>query len=312
MEGDEDSSACFTALASIANNEKERKERAKDKCRDIGKLWWEGVYNHKKDEGFKSKIRIYRETFSFMLNEIRDDTVMSPTNLKPFPTSPDRQLAMTLYRFATGCTHSTLSDLLGVSVSAANKFFNKVCRVLVTKLYDRFVFLTSADAEWEAEVCGFLGNYEFPCVGTWDGFHIYITSRVKNFFSFKKRYTMKNLGLVDCNKRFLYAAVGAAGSTHDARLLKELSIFHKILKGDVLPDRVISLGDFGYVPLVTVGDRALQKFSWLIKGYNENRRDKQQRYFNKRLCGVRVVTESASHYITYVLNRQILVNLNGN
>ena len=58
---------------------------------------------------------------------------------------------------------------------------------------------------------------------------------------------MKNLGLVGYNERFLYAAVGAPSSTHDARLLKESSVFHKILKGDVLPDRVISLGDFGYV-----------------------------------------------------------------
>ena len=74
---------------------------------------------------------------------------------------------------------------------------------------------------------------------------------------------MKNLGLVGYNERFLYAAVGAPGSTHDARLLKESSVFHKILKGDVLPDRVISLGDFGYVPLV--GDRAFPQFSWLIK-----------------------------------------------
>ena len=134
-------------MASVANNEKERKECAKDKCRDTGKLWWEDVYNHKKDKGFKSKIRTNRETFNFVLNEIHDDIVMSPTNLKPFPTPPDRQLAMTLYRFATGCTYSALSDLFGVSVSAANKFFNKVCRVLVAKLYDRFVYLPSADDE---------------------------------------------------------------------------------------------------------------------------------------------------------------------
>ena len=39
MEGDEDSSACVTAVASSANSEKERKERAKDKCRDTAKLW---------------------------------------------------------------------------------------------------------------------------------------------------------------------------------------------------------------------------------------------------------------------------------
>ena len=82
---------------------------------------------------------------------------------------------------------------------------------------------------------------------------------------------MINLGLVGYNKRFLYAAVGAPGSTHDARLLKQSPIFHKILKGDVLPDRVISLGDFGYVPLVTVGGSAFPQFSWLIKGHNEIR-----------------------------------------
>ena len=175
IEGDEDSSACVTAVASIANNEKEQKERAKDKCRDTGKLWWEDGYNHKKDEDFKSKIRINRETFNFVLNEIHDDIDMSPTNLEPFPTPPDRQLAITLYRFATGCTYSSLSDLFDVSVSAANKFFNKVYRVLVAKLYDRFAYLPSADVECEAEACGFLENYEFPCVGAWDGLHVYIS-----------------------------------------------------------------------------------------------------------------------------------------
>ena len=42
---------------------------------------------------------------------------------------------MTLYRFAAGCTYSTLPDLFGMSVSVANKFFNKKCRVLVAKVY---------------------------------------------------------------------------------------------------------------------------------------------------------------------------------
>ena len=89
MEEDEDSNASFTGVASIANNEKERKKRAQDKCRDTGKLWWEDVHNHWKDEDFKSKIRINREAFKFVLNKIHGDIFMSPTNLKPFPTPPD-------------------------------------------------------------------------------------------------------------------------------------------------------------------------------------------------------------------------------
>ena len=108
-----------------------------------------------------------------------------------------------------------------------------------------------------------------------------------------KRYTMTNLDLVGYDKRFLYTAEGAADSTHDARLLKESSIFHKILKGDVLPDTATGLGDFGYVTLVTVGGSAVPQFSWLMKEYDKNTRDKQQHYFNKRLCGSRVVTKNA-------------------
>ena len=47
------------------------------------------------------------------------------------------------------------------------------------------------------------------------------------------------------------------------------------------------------MPLITVGDSTFPQFSWLIKGYNGNTRDKQQRYFNKRLRGARVATENA-------------------
>ena len=50
---------------------------------------------------------------------------------------------------------------------------------------------------------------------------------------------MTNLGLIGYNKRFLYAAVGTSGSIHDARLLKESSIYSDIINGNVIPDRVV-------------------------------------------------------------------------
>ena len=96
---------------------------------------------------------------------------------------------------------------------------------------------------------------------------------------------MTNLGLIGYSKRFLYAAVVAPGSTHDARLLKESSIYSDIINGNVIPDRVVQLGDFGEIPLVTIGDSAFPQHVWLIKAYNENIRDNQKKYFNKRLCG---------------------------
>ena len=101
-------------------------------------------------------MRVNRTTFNFVRDGICEDIILTPTNLKPNPTSPDRQLALTIYRLATGCTYSTLPDLFGVSVSAASKFFNKICRLMVVSLYDRYVRLPTTDEEWQNEIGGFL------------------------------------------------------------------------------------------------------------------------------------------------------------
>ena len=85
---------------------------------------------------------------------------------------------------------------------------------------------------------------------------------------------MNKLALPSYNKRLLYAAVGALGSTHGARMLKESSFFDEVLSGRELPDRKINLGDFGDIPLVTIRDGAFPRFARLIKCYNENTRDR--------------------------------------
>ena len=35
------------------------------------------------------------------------------------------------------------------------------------------------DDEWEEELRGFIENYGFPCVGAWDGFHVYVSTHLK-------------------------------------------------------------------------------------------------------------------------------------
>ena len=95
---------------------------------------------------------------------------------------------------------------------------------------------------------GFIENYEFPCIGAWDGFHVYMSIELKLFYSFKKRYSMSNLRLVWCNKKFLYYGVGAPGSTHDSRMLRSTSLYEKIISGNIIPDKRITLGDFGNIP----------------------------------------------------------------
>ena len=98
-----------------------------------------------------------------------------------------------MYRLGHRVSYSALSQLFGVSISLASETFNKVCRVLVAASYEQYVTLPKTDEEWESAVKGFIENYEFLCVGAWDGFHVYVSSKLKSFYSFKKRYSMSKL-----------------------------------------------------------------------------------------------------------------------
>ena len=46
--------------------------------------------------------------------------------------------------------------------------------------------MSSTDKEWRQEAIGFTENYEFPCVAAWDGFQVYVGTKLKNFLQFQK------------------------------------------------------------------------------------------------------------------------------
>ena len=109
--------------------------------------WWgNGLLNWDECE-FKQRLRVTRETFNIILDHIREDIKKQPTNLKPFPTTPEQQLGLTLYRLAHGCSFSTVTDLFGVSISLAGQTFYKVTRALVARMYDTFVILPKNQAK---------------------------------------------------------------------------------------------------------------------------------------------------------------------
>ena len=101
--------------------------------------------------------------------------------------------------------------------------------------------LTTTEDGWKAELDAFLKDWGFPWLGAWDGFHVYISSNLKKFFDFKKRYSVTNKGLIAANKRFLWAGVGAPCSVQDCTLLQSSPIFHEIESGHLVPDNVLTL-----------------------------------------------------------------------
>ena len=153
--------------------------------------------------------------------------------------------------------------------------------------------MPSTEQEWINKIKGFIENYEFLCIGPWDGFHVYVCSKLKNQYNFNHRYSISNMGLVGYNKRFLKLTVGAPGSTHNTRFLLNTGLFEQILNGQGLPDKIFDLRDeYGRIPLVTIGDSDFPSFSWLLKHFNCNTNDELERYYNIKMNSARVVTEN--------------------
>ena len=286
----EDNLMNFMLPFSLVNLTQDRKTRSRDEIRNK-KCWEDGLQNWSESQ-FKKRLRVNRDTFHFLLGEIEDLITKETTRFKK-PTSPECQLALTLYRMAHGSSFSTVGDLFGVAAPTACQMFSTVTSAIIARLYDRVVCLPRNEEEWTKELEYFLEDWEFPCVAAWDGFHVYISSNLKNFFSFKKRYSVTNMGLIGHNKRFLWAGVGAPGSMHDSTLLQSCPIFNAFEQGDVLPNKSLNLPECGEIPLVTVGDSAFPSRIWLMKAFPDTTEDPAEINFNKKLRSARVVSEHA-------------------
>ena len=179
--------------------DKNRKPRGPTRDRKFRKEQWTDLHRQKSDEEFSEKTRINRTTFNLLLNTLWDGLVLTPTNFVPEPTSPDRQLAASLYRLAHGVTYTVLEDVLGISKESGCVFFNKVIRLIVAYFYDEYVKLPETDEQWEVEIYRKLWLSSSRCMGC---------------LSYPCKIAVKNFTLTLYNKRFLYVAVGAPGSKH--------------------------------------------------------------------------------------------------
>ena len=286
----ENQNSLITPLAVCASLFKERQPKGPDE--EWNSQWWGNGYRQWTEEQFKKRVCVTRETFDFILETVTNDTAKETTKFKE-RTSPQCQLALTLNRLAHGCSYTTVGDLFSVAPFTACTIFNHAIRCIVQALYDDYVVLPRNEEEWKDELNAFLENWEFPCVGAWDGFHVYISCNLKNFFSRKKRFSLTNMGFIGANKRFLWAGEEAPGSVHDSTLLQSLDIFRLIESGHCLPNQVLRLPGHGEIPFTAVGDSAFSPKAWLLKAYPDTKRCPKQKNFNNKLRSARVVSEHA-------------------
>lgn len=173
-------------MSAIVITKSNRNERGLDELRNGD--WWTNGYQNWDEASFKKRLRVSRDTFEFILGETKDLIKKEPTRMKPHPTPPATQLALCLYRLAHGhgCTFLTVGDLFGVAESTAHIIFQGVCKAIAGCLYDRLVYPPRNLQEWSQELENFLANWEFPCVGAWDGFMFTSALNLRTFIVTRK------------------------------------------------------------------------------------------------------------------------------
>ena len=137
---------------------KERKP--KGPIEERSNQWWDYGFCNWTNNQFKKRLKVNRETFNDILESMRELLTKETTKFKE-PVSPERQLGMTLYRLAHGCSFITAGDLFGIVPCTACKIFNEVICLIVLVFYDEYVTLPHTEQEWEAELTVFLEDYDF-------------------------------------------------------------------------------------------------------------------------------------------------------
>ena len=59
-----------------------------------------------------------------------------------------------------------------------------------------------------------------------------------------------------------------------------------------MPNKTVDLGDeYDNIPLVTIGDSAFPRLSWLLKNFNSNTNNEREKYYNIKIKSAGAVIE---------------------
>ena len=104
-------------------------------------------------------------------------------------------------------------------------------------------------------------------VGAVDGTHVRIstpkTDEKPDYFSRKQCHTITTQAVVGADLLFLYVRTGFPGSSHDARNLRNISLFRKSESREILPKPEDATKSSKIRPLI-VGDVAYPLLPWLL------------------------------------------------
>ena len=175
----------------------------------------------------------------------------------------EKQVALSVWRLATGNSCRTISKAFGIGKSTVVKITREFCSELCELSLDLSRFLTTGImTKYAMEQFKKSFNCVIPqCVGAIDGTHIFIKGRrgqsKYDYYSRKQCYLINTQTVFGANLCFMDVATGFPGSMHDSSSgLRVSSLYERAENNEILkgPTRKISneiirpliLGDSGY------------------------------------------------------------------
>ena len=243
---------------------------------------------------FKSQLRMTRDTFDVLLNVLRPFLLRQNTALRDC-IPPEKVLALGLYRLAHGNSYLTIGATFGVGKSTVIEAVQDVTEALF-EVRNEYIKFPVTEAETRACVETFAELSDLPNIaGAIDGTHIQIKAPLESAVDYFSRYHQHDFivqGVVDGRKVFLDFAAGFPGSLHDARVLRNSTLYRRAEGDEVLRNPTAQVGHHVIRPYL-VGDSAYPLVPWLQKPFPEATRDRDEIAFNKELTAARVSVECA-------------------
>jgi len=290
------SNSSFTSKMGALLREKDAPTPLKRRLRSA---WWDETMSpdFTSDDMFRTELRLPREVFFKVVEEIKGDIVFAPPrNLGGRAVSVAKQLACFLLRVGADTSCSVVGHRLWLSPSTVSVCTRRVAIAIGRQLGSNLKMPKNGTEEKKAVAKYFKARQFRGCVGIIDCTHIAVvvdTEAVKkgeaNVYVDRKgvkSMTFQCVTTCEDTPRFLNVSGGLPGSAYDTKLLEKSKLYKRI--GDYLEGEEYLAGDSGY-PLRP----------WLLHGWKNselkkiNNPYKVQRLqkFNKFYSGMRISVE---------------------
>ena len=246
---------------------------------------------------FTNYMRMEPCMFRELLDRIGPRVQKQNTHLRP-ALPPGLKLAITLRYIASGDSYHSLSYSFRVPHNTISLIVKEVSEAIVAELEPEVFNFPTSQQQWLDVAENFENRWNFPhTCGAIDGKHIAIKAPSNSgtlYHNYKGFFSIILLALVDADYKFMYANVGANGSTSDCAVFNVSPLLAALESGQIgFPDPQPLPHDDMDTKYFLIGDDAFPLRTWMMKPFSQRNLKKEERIFNYRLSRARRIVENA-------------------